>query len=97
MPKATVALDQLCSITTGAPISRVKKVKEGDVPFEAKILVPGAMKNGEIIDADLAMEQVANVKDELFTHVNNIIVKASPPYGCAYAERCHEGLLTLFG
>lgn len=94
MPKAIKALGQLCSITTGAPISRVKKIKEGDTPFEAKILVPGAMKNGEIIEADLAIEQVANVKEEFFTHEGDIIVKASTPYGCAYVESCHEGLLT---
>lgn len=92
--KVEKALGRICSITTGAPISRVRKIKEGDAPFEAKVLVPGAMRNGEIVESDLAVEQVASVKEEFFTREGDIIVKASTPYGCAYVESCHEGLLT---
>jgi restriction endonuclease S subunit len=87
-------LGQLCSIITGAPISRVKKIRENDTPSQVQVLVPGAMRNGEVIKGELAIESVANVKDDFFTHEGDVIVKASTPYGCVYIDEAHSGLLT---
>lgn len=87
-------LGQLCSIITGAPISRVKKKRENDTPSRVQVLVPGAMRNGEVIKSDLAIEYVTNVKDDFFTREGDVIVKASTPYGCVYIDEAHSGLLT---
>lgn len=87
-------LGQLCSITIGAPISRIKKICNENTPFQVKVLVPAAMQNGEIIKSELATESIANVKDEFFTHKGDVIVKASTPYGCVYIDDDHAGLLT---
>lgn len=87
-------LGQLCSIITGAPISRVKKIRENDIPSQVQVLVPGAMRNGEVIKSELAIESVANAKDDFFTHEGDVIVKASTPYGCVYIDEAHSGLLT---
>lgn len=87
-------LGQLCSIITGAPISRVKKIRENDMPSQVQVLVPGAMRNGEVVKSELAIESVANVKDDFFTHEGDVIVKASTPYGCVYIDETLPGLLT---
>jgi len=94
MPKLTRRLGQLCSITTGAPMSRIKRIKDGGIPIQAKVLVPGAMKEGDIVEAELVTEDVANVKERFFTRAGDVIVKGSTPYGCAYIDGSHAGLLT---
>ncbi len=94
MLKEEVMLGQLCSITTGALISRVKNIKDGDAAYQARVLVPGAIKSGEVVETELALERVGNVKEEFFTRNGDIIVKASTPYGCVYIDDDHEGLLT---
>lgn len=87
-------LGQLCSIITGAPISRVKRIRENDTPAQMRVLVPGAMRNGEVVKGELAIESVANVKDDFFTREGDVIVKASTPYGCVYIDETQTGLLT---
>ena len=83
---------------TGAPMSRAKKIAESDEPINAKVLVPAAMSNGRIDDAQLVTERVSKVKDELFTKEGDVVVKASTPYDCVFIDRGHEGLLvTSFG
>lgn len=94
MSESGKTLGDLCSIATGAPISRIKKIKSDDNPFQAKVLVPGAMRKGEIVEAELASENVANVKEEFFTREGDVIVKASTPYGCVYIDGNNKGLLT---
>lgn len=94
MTKQVKPLGQLCSIITGAPISRVKKIRENDKPTQVQVLVPGAMRNGEVVKSELATEFVTNVKDDFFTHEGDVIVKASTPYGCVYIDETRSGLLT---
>lgn len=94
MTKQVKPLGQLCSIITGAPISRVKKIRKNDTPSQVQVLVPSAMRNDEVIKSELAIESVANAKDDFFTHEGDVIVKASTPYGCVYIDENHSGLLT---
>ncbi len=94
----TATLGSLVKIMTGAPMSRAKKIAESDEPINAKVLVPAAMSNGRIDDAQLVTERVSKVKDELFTKEGDVVVKASTPYDCVFIDRGHEGLLvTSFG
>ncbi len=94
----TATLGSLVKIMTGAPMSRAKKIAESDEPINAKVLVPAAMSNGRIDDAQLVTERVSKVKGELFTKEGDVVVKASTPYDCVFIDRGHEGLLvTSFG
>lgn len=94
----TAALGSLVKIMTGAPMSRAKKIAESDEPINARVLVPAAMSNGRIDDAQLVTERVSKVKGELFTREGDVVVKASTPYDCVFIDKGHEGLLvTSFG
>ena len=73
MNSKTVRLEELCTIKTGAPTSRAKKIAEGVEPKEVKVLLPRAMQGGSIIDNELAIETVGEVKDENFTHEGDAI------------------------
>lgn len=91
-------LGSLVEIMTGAPMSRAKKIAEGDDPINAKTLIPAAMSDGRIDDSQLANETVSKVKCELFTKEGDVVLKASTPYDCAFIDKDHEGLLvTSFG
>lgn len=91
-------LGSLVEIKTGAPMSRAKKITDGDDPIRTKVLVPAAMTGSRIDDTQLVSEVVSKVKDDLFTREGDVIVKASTPYDCAYIDKGHEGLLvTSFG
>ena len=93
-----VRLDSLVDIMTGVPISRAKKIAEGDTPTRTRVLNSGAMSAGRIDDALLTTEEVSKVKRELFLKENDVVVKASTPYDCAFVDKHHEGLLaTSFG
>lgn len=98
MPYESLPLDSLVEIKTGAPMSRAKKISDGDVPIEVKVLVPAAMADLHIDDAQLIAETVSKVKEDLFTREGDVVVKASTPYDCVYIDKTHEGLLvTSFG
>lgn len=91
-------LDSLVVIMTGAPMSRAKKISDGDVTIDVKVLAPAAMKDLHIDDAQLTIETVSKVKEDLFTREGDVVVKASTPYDCVYIDKSHEGLLvTSFG
>lgn len=91
-------LGSLVEIMTGAPMSRAKKIAEGDDPINVKTLIPAAMSDGRIDDSQLANETVSKVKCELFTKESDVVLKASTPYDCAFIDKDHEGLLvTSFG
>lgn len=91
-------LGKLVNIKTGAPMSRAKKIAEGDEAITAKVLIPAALSNSRIEDDFLAEETVSKVKGELFTKEGDVVVKASTPYDCAFVDNKHEGLLvTSFG
>jgi hypothetical protein len=98
MPAAYQHLGALCSVKTGAPVSRAKRQTKG-VPFHAaRVLVPKAIENGRVISQELVEAQVSAVKEDLLTHCGDVILKTSTPYDCAYIDCAHEGLLvTSFG
>lgn len=98
MKSKTARLEELCTIKTGAPTSRAKKISEGIDPKEAKVLLPRAMQAGTIVDEDLAVEVVGEVKDENFTHEGDVVIKLSTPYDSVYVDKAHEGIMiTSFG
>lgn len=91
-------LEELCTIKTGAPTSRAKKIAEGIEPREVKVLLPRAMQGGAIVDDELAVETVGEVKDENFTHEGDVVIKLSTPYDSVYIDEAHEGIMiTSFG
>ncbi|BCV18066.1 hypothetical protein AAK684_08020 [Leptogranulimonas caecicola] len=98
MPVEYMPLGSFVDIMTGAPLSRAKKLAEGDELVKAKVLIPAAMAAGRIDDSLIATETVSKVKEDLFTKKGDIVVKASTPYDCSFIDEDHEGLLvTSFG
>ena len=98
MAYATKKLGDLCLVMTGAPMSRAKKIAAGETGTEVKVLIPRAMENGRIVDDEIVREVVSKVKNDLFTRMGDVIVKASTPYDCVYIDAAHEGILvTSFG
>lgn len=95
---STKKLEELCSIKTGAPTSRAKKIADGVEPKDVRVLLPRAMQGGYIIDEELAIETVGEVKDENFTHEGDVVIKLSTPYDSVYIDKDHEGIMvTSFG
>lgn len=98
MDVTTMKLEELCTIKTGAPTSRAKKIAEGVEPREVKVLLPRAMQGGAIIDEELAIETVGEVKEENFTREGDVVIKLSTPYDSVYIDKAHEGIMiTSFG
>lgn len=98
MDITTMKLEELCTIKTGAPTSRAKKIAEGIEPREVKVLLPRAMQGGAIIDEELAIETVGEVKEESFTREGDVVIKLSTPYDSVYIDKAHEGIMiTSFG
>lgn len=94
----TAKLEELCTIKTGAPTSRAKNIPEGIEPQEVKVLLPRAMQGGSIIDDELAAELVGEVKEENFTHEDDVVIKLSTPYDSVRVDKDHEGIMvTSFG
>lgn len=98
MPVGYERLSALCSVKTGIPVSRARRQTKGFPSRVARILVPKAIEGGRVVDQELVKEQVSAVKEDLFTHCGDVILKMSTPYDCAYIDDAHEGLLvTSFG
>lgn len=98
MNSKTARLEELCTIKTGAPTSRAKKIPEGVEPRDVRVLLPRAMQVGAIVDDELATEAVGEVKDENFTHAGDVVIKLSTPYDSVYIDKTHEGIMiTSFG
>ena len=98
MNSKTARLEELCTIKTGAPTSRAKKIPEGIEPRDVKVLLPRAMQAGAIVDDELATEAVGEVKEENFTHEGDVVIKLSTPYDSVYVDKAHEGIMiTSFG
>lgn len=98
MNSKTARLEELCTIKTGAPTSRAKKIAEGVEPKDVKVLLPRAMQDGIIVDDEFAIETVGEVKDENFTHEGDVVIKLSTPYDSVYIDKSHEGIMiTSFG
>ena len=86
-------LGNLCSIRTGYPASRLEK-KRGDSPgVETAILLPRAMEDGCIIDAELRTQFVDGVKEDFYTRKADLVLKLSTPYDCVYIDALHEQIL----
>lgn len=93
-----VRLGDLCSVKTGAPMSRAKRLSSSDAPVTVSVLVPKAIEDARIADDYLVEETVSNVKDDLFTQEGDVVLKASTPYDHIYIDGKHTGLLvTSFG
>ncbi len=93
-----VRLGDLCSVKTGAPMSRAKRLSSSDAPVTVSVLVPKAIEDARIADDYLVEETVSNVKDDLFTQEGDVVLKASTPYDHVYIDGKHTGLLvTSFG
>ena len=98
MNSKTARLEELCTIKTGAPTSRAKKIPEGVEPRNVKVLLPRAMQAGVIVDDELATEAVGEVKDDNFTHEGDVVIKLSTPYDSVYVDKTHESIMiTSFG
>ena len=98
MNSKTVRLEELCIIKTGAPTSRAKRIPEGVEPKDVRVLLPRAMQGGVIIDDELAIEAVGEVKDENYTREGDVVIKLSTPYDSVYVDKAHEGIMiTSFG
>ena len=56
------------------------------------------MQGGAIIDDELAIEAVGEVKDENYTREGDVVIKLSTPYDSVYVDKAHEGIMiTSFG
>ena len=98
MNSKTVRLEELCIIKTGAPTSRAKRIPEGVEPKDVRVLLPRAMQGGAIIDDELAIEAVGEVKDENYTREGDVVIKLSTPYDSVYVDKAHESIMiTSFG
>ena len=98
MNSKTARLEELCTIKTGAPTSRAKKIPEGVEPRDVKVLLPRAMQAGSIVDDELAIEAVGEVRAENFTREGDVIIKLSTPYDSVHVDKSHEGIMiTSFG
>lgn len=98
MKVKTAKLDELCTIKTGSPVSRAKNIPEGVEAKETKVLLPRAMQGGNIVDSELAIELVGEVKEEYFTCRDDVVIKLSTPFDCVYVDEDHEGIMvTSFG
>ena len=95
---SNIKLEKLCTIKTGASTSRAKKISEGIEPKNVKVLLPRAMQGGSIIDDELAIETVGEVKEENFTREGDVVIKLSTPYDSVCIDKTHEGIMvTSFG
>lgn len=95
----TSKLEELCTIKTGTPVGRAKvAASEGGDAQSVRVLIPRAMSEGAIVDEELAVEKVGEVKREFYTHEGDVIIKLSTPYDAVYVDSDHEGILvTSFG
>ena len=98
MNHTTIKLKELCTIKTGAPTGRAKKIPDGVEPRDVRVLLPRAMQQGVIDDEELAVETVGEVKEENYTHEGDVVIKLSTPYDSVYIDKAHEGIMiTSFG
>ena len=98
MNNKTAKLEDLCTIKTGMPTTRARNILPGIESKEVKVLKPGAMQAGSIINEELPVEFVGEVAEENFTHEGDVVIKLSTPYDSVYIDVEHEGIMvTSFG
>lgn len=86
-------LEELCHIKTGAPMARARKIPEGGEARSVTILSPRALQNGSIVDSELVIEAVGEIKKEHYTCEGDVVIKLSTPYDSAYIDKKHEGIV----
>lgn len=86
-------LEELCHIKTGAPMARARKIPEGGEARSVTILPPRALQNGSIVDSELVIEAVGEIKKEHYTCEGDVVIKLSTPYDSAYIDKKHEGIV----
>lgn len=86
-------LEELCYIKTGAPMARARKIPEGGEARSVKTLPPRALQSGSIVDSELVIEAVGEVKKEHYTCEGDVVIKLSTPYDSAYIDKKHEGIV----
>ena len=98
MKYETARLEDLCTIKTGTPISRAKAAADAVGARDVRVLIPRAMSAGGVVDDELAIERVGEVKPESFTRRDDVVIKLSTPHDSVYIDGAHEGILvTSFG
>lgn len=86
-------LEELCHIKTGAPMARARKIPEGGEARNVTTLPPRALQSGSIVDSELVIEAVGEVKKEHYTSEGDVVIKLSTPYDSAYIDKKHEGIV----
>lgn len=86
-------LEELCHIKTGAPMARARKIPEGGEVRSVTTLPPRALQSGSIVDSELVIEAVGEVKKEHYTCEGDVVIKLSTPYDSAYIDKKHEGIV----
>lgn len=86
-------LEELCHIKTGAPMARARKIPEGGEARSVTIIPPRALQNGSIVDSELVIEAVGEIKKEHYTCEGDVVIKLSTPYDSAYIDKKHEGIV----
>ena len=86
-------LEELCHIKTGAPMARARKIPEGGEARSVTTLPPRALQSGSIVDSELVIEAVGEVKKEHYTCEGDVVIKLSTPYDSAYIDKKHEGIV----
>lgn len=87
-------LEDIATITVGQIMTRVSDKTGAGGPDAAKVLVPGAIAEGAIVDANLGTANlIKEVDDDKVTHVDDLIIKLSTPYDSAIVDKEHEGLI----
>lgn len=85
----TKALDELCLLKTGTSVARA----EGENPSTLqKVLLPRAMSNGVINQAELDFKPLGDIGEDFFTKEGDVVVKLSTPYDSVYVGPGDEGI-----
>lgn len=87
-------LDSIATITVGQIMTRVSDNSKDVRDDSAKVLVPGAIAEGTVIDENLGIANlIKDVDEDKITHENDLVIKLSTPYDSTIIDKDHEGLI----
>ena len=87
-------IKEMGELMVGQVMARVEAKMEEDIIGKTRVLVPKAIKNGEINHADLSEIHIKTELDEnKLTKEGDIVIKLSQPYDAAYITKEDEGIL----
>lgn len=89
----TEALTSIVDVITGIPLSRAQKPTAKGDPLDAEVLMPQSVAASGVDRAVTERRQVYGAGAQFFTREGDIVLKASPPYDCAYIGAEDAGLL----